>query len=71
MCLFAQTLGLESVELDESFFDLGGDSLIATQLLSRARELFPAAQLDSTVIYEAQTPAELAELIDKQAALAP
>ncbi|MGC4757617.1 type I polyketide synthase [Micromonospora trifolii] len=69
--LFAQTLGLESVELDESFFDLGGDSLIATQLLSRARELFPTAQLDSTVIYEAQTPAELAELIDKQTALAP
>jgi acyl transferase domain-containing protein len=69
--LFAQTLGLEAVELDESFFDLGGDSLIATQLLSRARELFPTAQLDAAVIYEAQTPAEFAELIDKQTAPAP
>ncbi|RAJ43056.1 phosphopantetheine binding protein [Kitasatospora sp. SolWspMP-SS2h] len=70
--LFAETLGLEAVEPDESFFDLGGDSLVAVQLLGRVREFFPAAaRLDAAVLYEAQTPAELAALITGQTVPAP
>jgi hypothetical protein len=37
-------------------------------MLARARELFPV-ELESGVLYEAQTPAEFAELIDDRLAL--
>ncbi|MFF3537311.1 amino acid adenylation domain-containing protein, partial [Streptomyces sp. NPDC002466] len=35
--LFAEVLGLEEVGADDSFFDLGGDSIMSIQLVSRAR----------------------------------
>ncbi|MFG2632159.1 amino acid adenylation domain-containing protein [Streptomyces sp. NPDC048473] len=36
--LFVDLLGLEHVGVDDSFFDLGGDSIIAIQLTVRARQ---------------------------------
>ncbi|NKR72651.1 amino acid adenylation domain-containing protein [Rhodococcus hoagii] len=36
--LFTQVLGVETVRADDSFFALGGDSIMAIQLVSRARE---------------------------------
>jgi acyl transferase domain-containing protein len=60
--LFARTLGLESVGPDAGFFDLGGDSLVATELVASARESF-GVELESSVLYDAQTPAEFAALV--------
>nr|WP_052478487.1 non-ribosomal peptide synthetase [Kibdelosporangium sp. MJ126-NF4]CEL18507.1 Siderophore biosynthesis non-ribosomal peptide synthetase modules @ Bacillibactin synthetase component F [Kibdelosporangium sp. MJ126-NF4]CTQ97991.1 Siderophore biosynthesis non-ribosomal peptide synthetase modules @ Bacillibactin synthetase component F (EC 2.7.7.-) [Kibdelosporangium sp. MJ126-NF4] len=37
--LFADVLGLPKVGIDDSFFDLGGDSIVSIQLVSRARRL--------------------------------
>jgi acyl transferase domain-containing protein len=39
--LFAEVLGLDRLDPDESFFDLGGDSLIATQFLVWIRRIYP------------------------------
>jgi amino acid adenylation domain-containing protein/non-ribosomal peptide synthase protein (TIGR01720 family) len=36
--LFCDVLGLPDVGVDEAFFDLGGDSIVAIQLVSRARK---------------------------------
>ncbi|CRK58162.1 Siderophore biosynthesis non-ribosomal peptide synthetase modules @ Bacillibactin synthetase component F [Alloactinosynnema sp. L-07] len=35
--LFADVLGLPRIGIDDSFFDLGGDSIVSIQLVSRAR----------------------------------
>ncbi|WP_261575637.1 non-ribosomal peptide synthetase [Frankia gtarii] len=35
--LFVEILGVPTVRLDESFFELGGDSIVAIRLVSRAR----------------------------------
>ncbi|WP_133061993.1 non-ribosomal peptide synthetase, partial [Streptosporangium minutum] len=36
--LFAEVLGVERAGADDGFFDLGGDSILAIQLVARARE---------------------------------
>ena len=35
--IFAEVLGTGGVDLDASFFELGGDSMLATSLIRRAR----------------------------------
>jgi acyl transferase domain-containing protein len=46
----------------DNFFELGGHSLVGTQVLSRIRERF-GVSLDVRTVFEAVTPAELAERI--------
>jgi glycopeptidolipid biosynthesis protein len=35
--IYAQVLGVERVGVDDSFFDLGGDSILSMQVVARAR----------------------------------
>ena len=35
--IYAQVLGLERVGVDDSFFDMGGDSILSMQVVARAR----------------------------------
>jgi amino acid adenylation domain-containing protein/non-ribosomal peptide synthase protein (TIGR01720 family) len=58
--LVAEVLGLDSVGVHDSFFALGGDSIVAIQLVSRAR----AAGLDLTPreVFRHRTVAALAAL---------
>ncbi|WP_280232583.1 non-ribosomal peptide synthetase [Nocardia cyriacigeorgica] len=56
--LFAEVLGLDSVGVDDSFFALGGDSIVSIQLVSRAK----AAGLGFSAreVFERKTVAALA-----------
>ncbi|MEN3614529.1 amino acid adenylation domain-containing protein [Plantactinospora sp. ZYX-F-223] len=58
--LFAEVLGVPEVGVDDGFFELGGDSIMAILLAGRAR----AAGLEVTLreVFAARTPAALALL---------
>ncbi|MEU0518088.1 non-ribosomal peptide synthase/polyketide synthase [Streptosporangium sp. NPDC006007] len=58
--LYAEVLGLESVSIDDDFFALGGDSIIAIQLLIRARKA--GVRLTSREVFRHRTVAALAEI---------
>ena len=60
--IYAQVLGLERVGVDESFFELGGDSILSLQVVSRAR----AAGLTCRPpdIFVEQTVARLARVVE-------
>ncbi|MFD0266204.1 amino acid adenylation domain-containing protein [Streptomyces sp. NPDC127106] len=58
---FARTLGLPAIGLDDSFFDLGGDSIVSIQLISRARQAGYA--VTAREIFQHRTPRALAEVV--------
>jgi len=58
--LFADILGLEQVGMDESFFDLGGDSILAIQLKARAQNAGVA--FDLAHLFDHQSVAKLAAI---------
>ncbi|QRY48438.1 amino acid adenylation domain-containing protein [Mycolicibacterium boenickei] len=57
--IYAQVLGLERVGVDDSFFDLGGDSLSATRLINTVNANL-GADLAVRAVFEAPSVAELA-----------
>jgi len=61
--LFGELLGRERVGADDSFFDLGGHSLIATKLVAALRNAF-GVDVGVREIFELATVAALADHID-------
>ena len=59
----AQLLGLEVVDLSNSFFDLGGDSLKAIMIQISVEETFEV-DLSLSLLFEHPTIASLSTLID-------
>ncbi|GHC63222.1 amino acid adenylation domain-containing protein [Streptomyces cinnamoneus] len=60
--LFAEVLGLERVGIDGNFFELGGDSIVSLQLVSRIRSVL-GINVGNRAVFEAPTVAQLVELL--------
>ncbi|WP_433523476.1 amino acid adenylation domain-containing protein [Nocardia pseudovaccinii] len=59
-------LGIETIGLDDSFFALGGDSLVATRVAARLGAALDA-EIPVRLLFEASTVAELATRIEQHA----
>lgn len=65
--IWQQLLGLERVGVNDSFFELGGDSLLGIQLTSTVKKQLEA-KISAVTLFEAPTIAALASLLQAQQA---
>ncbi|HEX2268324.1 MAG TPA: amino acid adenylation domain-containing protein, partial [Pyrinomonadaceae bacterium] len=61
--IWGEVLKLESLSLDDDFFDLGGNSLDGTQIISRIKEAFDV-RIQFELLYDYPTLKTLGEYID-------
>lgn len=61
--IWAQVLGLETVGIHDNFFDLGGHSLLITQLLTQVRDTFKV-NLSLRSLFKEPTVANVAQIIE-------
>jgi FkbH-like protein len=60
--IWSEVLAIDGIGMDQDFFELGGDSLTAAQVVARVRQAFEV-HLPLDVLFEARTIAELAVTI--------
>ncbi|MBG9944736.1 beta-ketoacyl synthase N-terminal-like domain-containing protein [Brevibacillus formosus] len=60
-----EVLGVKKVDIHKNFQDLGGDSIMATQIISRLKNSFPV-DLNLDNLFSAPTVAGMAELIEEE-----
>ncbi|ASS74749.1 hypothetical protein CIG75_07015 [Tumebacillus algifaecis] len=63
--IYQHLLGIEGVGIHDSFFQLGGNSLLGTQLVSRLRSEF-GVDLPLGTLFESETAAELAVAVQEK-----
>ncbi|WP_280347712.1 non-ribosomal peptide synthetase [Nocardia neocaledoniensis] len=71
--VFAELLGVDRVGADDSFFDLGGNSMVATRVVARLRSAL-SNEVALAWLFSDPTPAELARRVAEgsaESALAP
>ena len=57
--VWAGSLGIEKVGIEDDFFELGGASVVATQIVSRLRQMFQM-DLPAILLFETPTISKLA-----------
>ena len=61
--IWQELLGVETVGINDDYFELGGDSLMAAQLISRLREAFEV-EIPLQTLFEASTVKRIADKIE-------
>jgi thioester reductase-like protein len=64
--IWCDVLGLARVGIEDSFFDLGGDSLVAAQMAARVKEVF-GVSLSLRRLFDRPTIAELVKMLGGKA----
>jgi phthiocerol/phenolphthiocerol synthesis type-I polyketide synthase E len=60
--IWRELLGIDTIAVDQNFFDLGGDSSLAVRMFSQIEDLF-GVKLPLATLYEAPTIEELARIL--------
>ncbi|WP_460199991.1 phosphopantetheine-binding protein [Scytonema sp. NUACC21] len=63
--IWQEVLGIAEVGIYDNFYELGGDSLIATQLVSRLRAKFPVDLPLRGLLLQAMIPIKQTEMIEQ------
>ncbi|NEQ80763.1 MAG: amino acid adenylation domain-containing protein, partial [Moorea sp. SIO2I5] len=63
--IWGEVLGIEHIGIHDNFFDLGGHSLMATQVVSRVGQAF-SVELSVSKLFQNSTIAQLAEVLVEQ-----
>jgi acyl transferase domain-containing protein/acyl carrier protein len=66
--IWQDVLGVEDVGIFDNFFDLGGDSMLGMQVISRMREAF-SVSIPAVALYEAPTVNALVEYLHPEGAV--
>jgi acyl carrier protein len=61
----SEVLGIDEVPRDVSFFDLGGNSLLATQVVTLLQDVLPV-ELGLRKVLEGPTVARIAEFVEEE-----
>jgi acyl carrier protein len=64
-CIWEKLLGIESVGLDQNYFDLGGDSALTIQLFYEIEKIFKV-KLPAAILFDAPTVRELARILHRE-----
>ncbi|MGA9504285.1 MAG: phosphopantetheine-binding protein, partial [Terriglobales bacterium] len=62
LTVWSSILGIEKIGIEDDFFELGGDSVLATQIISRLSRMF-RMDLPPIVLFDASTIDKLAHYI--------
>ncbi|MEH2162310.1 MAG: beta-ketoacyl synthase N-terminal-like domain-containing protein [Nostoc sp.] len=63
--MWQEVLGVKEIGINDDFFELGGDSLIATRIFSRLQTTFPVELSMEKILFQAATVAQQAEMLDQ------
>ncbi|NJN13136.1 MAG: hypothetical protein HC815_36540 [Richelia sp. RM1_1_1] len=63
--IWQEVLGIAEIGIYDNFYELGGDSLSATRLVSRLRTKFPVDLPLRELLSEAMIPAKQAEMLEQ------
>ncbi|EJL20546.1 amino acid adenylation enzyme/thioester reductase family protein,thioester reductase-like protein [Brevibacillus sp. BC25] len=65
--IWKEVLGIDQIGIHDNFFELGGDSILSIQIVSRATQ--SGLRLTPKQLFEYQTIAELAEVVEEKEAI--
>src|SRR5438876_460508 len=65
--IWQELLGVEPIGIDQNYFDLGGDSILAVQLFAHIQKVFQI-KLPVATLFEAPTIEELARILRRETA---
>src|SRR2546429_7599070 len=64
--IWQELLGVEPIGIDQNYFDLGGDSILAVQLFAQIEKVFQI-KLPVATLFEAPTIEALAQILQREA----
>ncbi len=64
--IWENLLGVQPIEPDQNYFELGGDSILAVQLFAQIEQVFQV-KLPVATLFEAPTIADLSQILNREA----